>query len=206
MKRQRGRSRNNNNKNNHNHNHSNRSLDSNGPDVKIRGSASTIYDKYVTMARDAMSSGNRVKAENLRQHAEHYLRVVNELEAAKKAAQAVRDEQQAKHNANNNNNNKPSNDDGDDNNSEKKPRRHQPRSRDDSSDKSEKTASDMATTSDGLEVVTPEGTKPKLKSKPKPKKVAAAPEADGAEKPKATRRRKAPTKPDVDEAASTAAE
>jgi len=84
MKRQRGRNRNNN--NNKNNNHGNRQLDSNGPDVKVRGSATQIHDKYVTLARDAAVSGNRVKAENYRQHAEHYLRLMNIQEAAKQAA------------------------------------------------------------------------------------------------------------------------
>ena len=83
MKRQRGRNRNNNRNNNNNHN---RSMDSNGPDVKVRGTASTIYEKYTAMARDAASSGNRVKAENYRQHAEHYLRLMNIQEAAKQEA------------------------------------------------------------------------------------------------------------------------
>lgn len=89
MKRQRGRNRNNNRNNNHN-NH-NRAMDSNGPDVKVRGTASTIYEKYTALARDAQSSGNRVKAENLRQHAEHYLRIMNVQEAAKRAAQEERE-------------------------------------------------------------------------------------------------------------------
>ena len=80
MKRQRGRGRNKNN------NHGNRQLDSSGPDVKVRGSATQIHDKYVTLARDAASSGNRVKAENYLQHAEHYLRLMNVQEAAKQAA------------------------------------------------------------------------------------------------------------------------
>jgi len=59
MKRQRGRGRNNNNNRNNNHN---RAMDSNGPEVKVRGTASTIYEKYTTLARDAQSSGNRVNA------------------------------------------------------------------------------------------------------------------------------------------------
>jgi len=84
VKRQRGRNRNQRN-NNNNHNN-NRSLDSNGPDVKVRGTAATIYEKYTTLARDAKTSGNRVKAENYLQHAEHYLRLVNIQEAAKAAA------------------------------------------------------------------------------------------------------------------------
>jgi hypothetical protein len=80
MKRQRGRGR----KpgggggggNHNNHNHGNRSLESNGPDVKIRGTAAQIYEKYSQYARDAQSGGDRVKYENYLQHAEHYYRVM----------------------------------------------------------------------------------------------------------------------------------
>jgi len=69
MKRQRGRGR-------KPGNQQNRSFESNGPDVKIRGNASTIYEKYLQLARDATSSGDRVMAENYYQHAEHYYRIV----------------------------------------------------------------------------------------------------------------------------------
>jgi hypothetical protein len=58
------------------HNHGNRSLESNGPDVKIRGTAAQIYEKYSQFARDAQSAGDRVKYENLMQHAEHYFRIM----------------------------------------------------------------------------------------------------------------------------------
>ena len=54
----------------------NRNYDSNGPEVKIRGSASTVYEKYLQLARDANSSGDRVMAENYLQHAEHYYRIL----------------------------------------------------------------------------------------------------------------------------------
>lgn len=54
----------------------NRALDSNGPDVRIRGTANQIYDKYVALARDASSSGDRIKAESYLQHAEHYFRLI----------------------------------------------------------------------------------------------------------------------------------
>lgn len=57
-------------------NQNNRVFDSNGPDVKVRGTASTIAEKYITLSRDAQSSGDRVAAENYLQHAEHYLRIV----------------------------------------------------------------------------------------------------------------------------------
>lgn len=54
----------------------NRALDSNGPEVRIRGTATQIYDKYTALARDASSSGDRIKAESYLQHAEHYFRVI----------------------------------------------------------------------------------------------------------------------------------
>ena len=69
MKRSRGRGR-------RQQNPVNRSYDSNGPDVRVRGTASQVYDKYQALARDAMSAGDRVMAENYLQHAEHYYRIV----------------------------------------------------------------------------------------------------------------------------------
>lgn len=57
-------------------NHGNRPLESNGPEVKIRGTAAQIYEKYSQYARDAQSSGDRVKTENYLQHAEHYYRIM----------------------------------------------------------------------------------------------------------------------------------
>src|ERR1700721_4664353 len=53
-----------------------RVYESNGPDVKIRGTASHIAEKYVQLARDAQSSGDPVSAENYLQHAEHYFRLI----------------------------------------------------------------------------------------------------------------------------------
>ena len=54
-------------------------FDSNGPEVRIRGTAFQINEKYTTLARDAMSSGDRVLAESYLQHAEHYQRMINEM-------------------------------------------------------------------------------------------------------------------------------
>ena len=76
MKRQRGRGR-------KSGNPGNRSLESNGPEVKIRGTAAQIYDKYMQYARDAQTSGDRVKAENFLQHAEHYYRLMAQHAPAK---------------------------------------------------------------------------------------------------------------------------
>ena len=55
---------------------SGRTFDSNGPDVKIRGTAAHIYEKYQSLARDAQASGDRIIAENYLQHAEHYFRMM----------------------------------------------------------------------------------------------------------------------------------
>src|SRR3989442_12546936 len=52
-----------------------RSYESNGPDVKIRGTALHIAEKYVQLARDAQASGDRVAAESYLQPAEHYYRI-----------------------------------------------------------------------------------------------------------------------------------
>lgn len=62
-------------------------FDSNGPEVKLRGSASQIFEKYLALARDANSSGDRIKAENFQQHAEHYYRIVNNANNSNGSAQ-----------------------------------------------------------------------------------------------------------------------
>ncbi|NKN37103.1 DUF4167 domain-containing protein [Agrobacterium sp. a22-2] len=79
-----GSSNNNNNNNNYNRKGSNpltRSYDSSGPDVKIRGTAQHVAEKYSQLARDAHSSGDRVMAENYLQHAEHYNRIIAAAQA-----------------------------------------------------------------------------------------------------------------------------
>src|SRR5216683_3319083 len=52
-------------------------FDSNGPNVKIRGNAYQVFERYVALAREAATSGDRIAAENLYQHAEHYFRIMN---------------------------------------------------------------------------------------------------------------------------------
>lgn len=54
-------------------------FDSNGPDVRIRGNAFQIYEKYQALARDAQASGDRIAAENYLQHAEHYYRIICQI-------------------------------------------------------------------------------------------------------------------------------
>ena len=81
-KRMRNNNRSNNNNNNNNNNNRRgqnpmtRVYESNGPDIKIRGTASHIAEKYLQLARDSRSSSDPVAAENYYQHAEHYFRLI----------------------------------------------------------------------------------------------------------------------------------
>ncbi len=74
-KRSRNRPGRNNNRPPHNNNR-NQTFDSSGPEGKVRGTANQVYEKYLALARDASSSGDRVMAENFFQHAEHYFRIM----------------------------------------------------------------------------------------------------------------------------------
>jgi len=58
------------------HNPLTRVYESNGPDVKIRGTAHHVAEKYLQLARDAQSGGDPVSAESYLQHAEHYFRLI----------------------------------------------------------------------------------------------------------------------------------
>ncbi len=79
------------------HNPLSRNFESNGPDVKIRGNAGHVAEKYTTLARDALSNGDTVMAENYFQHAEHYNRIVA---AAQSQQTANRNEESQNNNAN----------------------------------------------------------------------------------------------------------
>ncbi len=84
-RRGRGRNNNNNNGSSNVNNHAGnrkgqnpltRSFESNGPDVKVRGTPAHVAEKYMQLARDAQSVGDHVLAENYLQHAEHYNRII----------------------------------------------------------------------------------------------------------------------------------
>ena len=64
-----------------------RTYESNGPDVKIRGTAQHVAEKYLQLARDAQSSGDPVMAESYLQHAEHYFRLIASAQLAQAQAQ-----------------------------------------------------------------------------------------------------------------------
>lgn len=55
----------------------NQIFDSNGPDVRIRGTAHQVCEKYLALAKDAQAVGDVIQAENYLQHAEHYQRIIN---------------------------------------------------------------------------------------------------------------------------------
>ncbi len=59
----------------------NHSFDSQGPDLRLRGTAQQLFEKYLQLGRDATSAGDRVMAESYFQHAEHYFRILGAMQA-----------------------------------------------------------------------------------------------------------------------------
>jgi len=97
MKRQRGRNRKPGSSgqanNNANATNPNRSWDSQGPEnIKVRGNAQTVYERYMQLARDASAAGDRVLAENYTQHAEHYFRVLRALQPSRPVSEIAQRE------------------------------------------------------------------------------------------------------------------
>jgi hypothetical protein len=92
-KRGRGRGRRGNTSGNHNHvPNRNTSHESNGPDVKLRGNAQQLHEKYMALAHDAATSGERISAEAYTQFADHYFRL---HQAAVGVAETKRQQEQA---------------------------------------------------------------------------------------------------------------
>lgn len=75
-------------------NNQQRSFDSNGPEGRIRGNASQVYEKYLGLARDASAAGDRILAEAFHQHAEHYYRLLNDSTDPENRRQQERRQQQ----------------------------------------------------------------------------------------------------------------
>ena len=72
-------------------------FDSSGPDIRVRGTAQQLFEKYLQLGRDATSSGDRVMAEGYFQHAEHYFRILNAMNQAAAAQQVQAPQQGAPH-------------------------------------------------------------------------------------------------------------
>lgn len=75
----------------------NQTFDSNGPDVRIRGTAFQVNEKYQALARDATASGDRIMAENYLQHAEHYHRIIASINEAHTQSQQQPDGRDGAH-------------------------------------------------------------------------------------------------------------
>ncbi len=82
LKRMRGRGHHQGGRHQHRHTPLNRNhvFESNGPDVRLRGTAQQLFEKYLQLGRDATSAGDRVMAESYFQHAEHYFRILNAMQ------------------------------------------------------------------------------------------------------------------------------
>lgn len=94
MRSSKSRSRSKSNRNRPSGNIVNRVFDSNGPEGKVRGTPQQVIDKYNQLARDSQLSGDRVATENFQQHAEHYVRMLNEAQREQREAQERRDAQE----------------------------------------------------------------------------------------------------------------
>lgn len=57
----------------------NQIFDSSGPDVRVRGNAHQVFDRYQALAREAAASGDRILAESYWQYADHYFRMIQSM-------------------------------------------------------------------------------------------------------------------------------
>lgn len=69
-------------------------FDSSGPDLRVRGTAQQLFERYLQLGRDATGSGDRVMAESYFQHAEHYFRILNAMAQAQQGGQQGQPQQQ----------------------------------------------------------------------------------------------------------------
>jgi hypothetical protein len=81
----------------------NHSFDSSGPDVRLRGTAQQLFEKYLQLGRDATSAGDRVAAEGYFQHAEHYFRILGAMNVAQQAQMAQQERRYQQHGGGNGN-------------------------------------------------------------------------------------------------------
>jgi hypothetical protein len=72
-------------------------FDSNGPDVRLRGTAQQLFEKYLQLGRDATGAGDRVMAESYFQHAEHYFRILNAMNQAQQQGGGQQQHQQRRY-------------------------------------------------------------------------------------------------------------
>ncbi len=212
--RQRSRGRGNN-RNNQNRNQLNRSMESNGPDVRIRGTAAHIAEKYTQLARDAQTSGDTVAAESYWQHAEHYNRLIAVAQAQHAEEQAKRDEERARRQEEHEKRQEArrqergdtadrddtDEDDADDETRGRKRGRRKDKSRDHSEDREDLRADDEDTKANGADdmssvTTTGDGPQPDIDGDPAEVALAQKPangaDEKAADKPKRTRTKRKP--------------
>jgi len=74
-------------------------FDSNGPDVRIRGTAHQVVEKYMALAKDADASDNRTLAQSYLQHAEHYQRIINNWDEKDSQSRATAEQRKSDNNS-----------------------------------------------------------------------------------------------------------
>ena len=74
---------------------SSRTFESSSPDAKVRGTAQQVLDKYLALARDSVTAGDRIAAEGYFQHAEHYYRILHADGGPRQGGRGPKPEQKA---------------------------------------------------------------------------------------------------------------
>ena len=180
-----------------------RTYDSSGPDVKIRGTAQHIAEKYSTLGRDAQSSGDRVMAENYLQHAEHYNRIIAAAQVQMQE-RFQRDERGEYQDRENQEGDDIDNNDGDDDGSvrqqperrEQQPRDQQPREQQqrEPRERDQRQRREQAPAAvEAAPAIDGSGPQPVIEGVPA--EVAAEEEEQGTQRERAPRRRTASTRP-----------
>lgn len=149
----------------------NRVFDSSGPEGKVRGTPQQIIDKYQQLTRDAQLSGDRVAAENFKQHAEHYMRMLSEAQREAEARRVQHDRE----------------------NREKQAQRDQERQERDA--QREAVAVEQVVPTDPSETAQPDLV---VATEDDRSTLVDTPEGESAEKPKPRRRRTPKPKPEVE--------
>ena len=182
----------------------NRIFESNGPDVKIRGNAAHVAEKYQTLARDALVSGNTVTAENYFQHAEHYQRILAAAQAYNQQQQQQQQQERAAAAAANDDGGDRDNSDGhgNQNRNDRHGNRGRRDRRNDNRHQNQEAKTEASEASDQPVIVEAQAEAPPAEEAEAPKQEEAATEvsAEGAEQPevadaKPARKPRKPRKP-----------
>ena len=174
----------------------NRVFDSSGPEGKVRGTPQQIIEKYNQLARDAQLGNDRVATENFQQHAEHYLRLLNEAQREvdqrreehdrqNRERQAERDRERAERQERESNSQPdPQPQPAEQSMQDERPQQQPKPRREKAPAKSTSDALEVSDSAEGDDtnlVETPEGAPAKPLRKPRTRKPKAAPQGDGSD-------------------------